>query len=393
MRFSSRVRSELAPNDFFRAVERLRSAGSPVWDLTVSNPTVAGFDYPLDEIRSALGDAARHIYQPDPRGLLAARSAVAQYYHDRGCAVDPNSIVLTSGTSEAYAYLFKLLCSPGDVLLFPTPSYPLVELIAELEGVAARPYPLAGKNWRWDAGSLFEKLTPGARAVIAVSPNNPTGSMLTGEELRDVSGFCSLHGLALIVDEVFLDYPSPGREGNVISTAGNPDALTFTLGGLSKSCGLPQMKLAWIVASGPEEETRDALLWLEFIADAFLSVGTPVQQAAPALLALGAQVREQIRLRVDRNEDVLKETLGNHPGATIFSRDGGWYAVIGLPSGMDDEEFSLDLLNEQNVVVQPGYLFDFEDVQAVVVSLLTPADLFSEGVRRISAFLQKPSEK
>jgi len=393
MRFSSRVRSELAPNDFFRAVEQLRSSGSPVWDLTVSNPTAAGLEYPLDEIRSALGDAARHSYQPDPRGLPAAREAVAGYYRGHGKNVSLDSIVLTSGTSEAYAYLFKLLCSPGDVLLFPTPSYPLVELIAELEGVAARPYPLAGKNWRWDAKNLFEKLTPGARAVIAVSPNNPTGSMLTGEELRDVSGFCSSHGLALIVDEVFLDYPSPGREGNGISTAGNPGALTFTLGGLSKSCGLPQMKLAWIAVSGPEEETRDALLRLEFIADAFLSVGTPVQQAAPALLALGAQVREQIRRRVNLNEDTMKGTLGNHPGATIFPRDGGWYAVIGLPSGMDDEEFSLNLLNTQKVVVQPGYLFDFENAQAVIVSLLTPADLFNEGVKRISAFLQKPSEK
>jgi alanine-synthesizing transaminase len=393
MKYSSRISGDLEPNAFFRSVDQRRTRGGPLFDLTISNPTRAGLDLPQEEIRAALGDGAGAAYEPDPRGLPAARAAVAQYYHDRGRDVDPDSIVLTSGTSEAYAYLFKLLCSPGDVVLFPTPSYPLVELIAELEGVAARPYPLEGKNWRWGAGSLLEKLIPGTRAVIAVSPNNPTGSMLTAEELRAVSGFCASHGLALIVDEVFLDYPSPRRVGNVVSTAGNPDALTFTLGGLSKSCGLPQMKLAWIAVSGPEEETRDALLRLEFIADAFLSVGTPVQQAAPALLTLGAQVREQIRRRVDRNEDVLKETLGNHPGVTLFTRDGGWYAVIGLPSGMDDEEFSLTLLKTQNVVVQPGYFFDFENAQAVIVSLLTPADLFVEGVNRISAFLQTPGEK
>jgi aspartate/methionine/tyrosine aminotransferase len=359
--------------------------------LTVSNPTRAGLEYPQDGIRAALEEAASSDYQPDPRGLPSARAAVAEYYQNHGRTVAPESIVLTSGTSEAFSFLFKLLCDPGEAILFPKPSYPLVELIAELEGVAAHAFPLSGKFHRWNVAPLVENLVPDARAVVAVSPNNPTGTMLTAEELRAVSGFCDSHQLALIVDEVFLDYPSPVREADAVSSAGNPDALTFTLGGLSKSCGLPQMKLGWIAVSGPEAEARRALSGLEFIADAFLSVGTPVQQAAPTLLALGKKVREQIRRRVDRNEHALRETLGNHPGVTVFPRDGGWYAVIGLPPGMDDEEFSLDLLNAQNVVVQPGYLFDFEDPQVVIVSLLTPADLFAEGVKRISAVFQKPT--
>ena len=392
MRFSSRIRSELAPNDFFRAVEQRRAENAAVWDLTVSNPTLAGLEYPLEEIRMALGDSAKHTYQPDPRGMLTARSAVTGYYHERGITMAPDSIVLTSGTSEAYGYLFKLMCTPGKSILFPKPSYPLVEVIAELEGVDARSYPLTGKDWRWDLAPLFEVLTPGTRAVVAVSPNNPTGSMLRREELREMSGFCAAHRLALIVDEVFLDYPSPARDAEVISSAGNPDALTFTLGGLSKACGLPQMKLSWIAVSGPECDVRDALTRLEFIADAFLSVGTPVQQAAPVLLEIGGQVRRQIRTRVDQNEESLKEILARVPGVTLFPRDGGWYAVIGLPSGMDDEDFVLRLLKEQSVIVQPGYLFDFEDIQTAILSLLTPATLFQEGADRMSALLRESAE-
>ncbi len=392
MRFSSRIQNELAPNAYYRAVEHMRAKNSAIWDLSISNPTLAGLEYPLEEIREALAEGAKHFYQPDPRGLMAARSAVSGYYHERGITLSPDSIVLTSGTSEAYGFLFKLLCTPGKSILYPKPSYPLVPLIAELEGVTAKPYPLTGENWRWDLTSLFEALTPGARAVVAVSPNNPTGSMLTDEALREVSGFCAAHRLALIVDEVFLDYPSPQRAESVVSSAGNPDTLTFTLGGLSKACGLPQMKLSWIAVGGPERDTRQALARLEFIADAFLSVGTPVQQAASGLLALGARVREQIRRRVDRNEAALKATLGGVPGVTVFPRDGGWYSVVELPAGIDDEAFALRALEEQSVILQPGYMFDMEDAQAAVVSLLPPPEVFAEGISRIAELLREPSE-
>jgi alanine-synthesizing transaminase len=392
MRYSSRIRGRLAPNDFFRAVEQRHAGNSPLWDLTVSNPTLTGLEYPLEEIRSALAECAKSFYQPDPRGLLTARSAVAGYYHQHGISVDPDSILLTSGTSEAYAYLFKLACSPGKKVMYPTPGYPLVPLIAELEGALAKPYRLTEAEWRWDPASLFEARAPGVRAVVAVSPNNPTGSMLTREELFQLSGFCAAHRIALIVDEVFLDYPAPARAGSVVSSAGNPDALTFTLGGLSKACGLPQMKLAWIVIGGPTRQAREARERLEFIADAFLSVGAPVQQAAPVLLELGAGVREQIRARVDRNAETLREILGGAPGVTLFPRDGGWYAVIGLPPGTEDEEFALRLLMEQSVIVQPGYLFDLEDPPAAVVSLLTPADVFEKGLSKISAFLHESAE-
>lgn len=382
MRFSSRLSNDLEPNDFFRAVEKHRAQARPLLDLTISNPTQAGLEYPQKDIQTAMAEAASHSYQPDPKGCPAARNAVAEYYQGHGSGPTPESIVLTSGTSEAYAFLFKLLCDPGEAILFPKPSYPLVELIAELEGVAARPYPLAGKERRWHVADLFENLTPDVRAVVAVSPNNPTGSMLTGKELREVSGFCASHQLGLIVDEVFLDYPSPGREADVVSTIGNPDALTFTLGGLSKSCGLPQMKLSWITVSGPQPEARQALSRLEFIADAFLSVGTPVQQAAPVLLALGKQVRQQIRRRIDANGALLREILGEYPEAPIAPREGGWYAVINLPAGSDDEEFAIYLLENRSTLVQPGFLYDYDD-PVIVVSLITPEAEFREGAQKI----------
>jgi aspartate/methionine/tyrosine aminotransferase len=382
MRFSSRIRDDLEPNEFFRAVEIRRAGQAPLFDLTVSNPTLAGLEYPWEEIRATLAEAANLRYQPDPRGLPAARAAVAEYYRLHGRTVAPESIVLTSGTSEAFSFLFKLLCDPGEGILFPKPSYPLVELIAELEGVSARPYPLTGKFHRFTVASLLENLTPDARAVVAVSPNNPTGTMLTAEELRAVSGFCAAHQLALIVDEVFLDYPSPDREADGASSGGNPDALTFTLGGLSKSCGLPQMKLGWIAVSGPEGEARRALTRLEFIADAFLSVGTPVQQAAPALLVLGTKVREQIRRRANANDARFREILGGIPGTSIGAREGGWYVAVGLPPGMDDEEFALKLLESRDVLVQPGFLYDFDD-PVIIISLLTPEGEFREGVQRI----------
>jgi alanine-synthesizing transaminase len=382
MRASSRVRDDLEPNEFFRVLELRRAKAKPFLDLTVSNPTQAGLEYPQEEIRAALAEAAGCAYQPDPRGLPAACAAVAAYYREHGRTAAPESIVLTSGTSEAFSYLFKLLCNPGEAILFPKPSYPLVELIAELEGIAAHAYSLAGQFHRFAVASMLDNLAPDARAVVAVSPNNPTGTMLTAEELSAVSGFCAARQLALIVDEVFLDYPSLARESDVVSSAGNSDALTFTLGGLSKSCGLPQMKLSWIAVSGPEAEARRALSRLEFIADAFLSVGTPVQQSAPALLALGATVRNRIRRRVNANDARLHEILGGIPGISIGAREGGWYAVIGLPSGADDEKFALDLLESRDVLVQPGFLYDFDD-PVIVISLLAPEGEFREGMQRL----------
>jgi aspartate/methionine/tyrosine aminotransferase len=387
MPFFSRVRGDLEANVLSLAVERRRADGSRLWDLTLSNPTLAGLDYPLEEIRDALAQAARHPYQPDPRGLPDARRAVAEYYRGHGKDISPESILLTSGTSEAYSYLFKLLCSPGESVLFPRPSYPLVEVIAGLEGVSAHPYPLAGNGRSWDISRIGESLPAAARALVAVSPNNPTGAMLTEEALLTLGSFGASHGLALIVDEVFLDYPAPGRGSKAVTSAGYTDVLTFTLGGLSKACGLPQMKLAWIAAGGPEGEVRTALAHLEFISDAFLTTGTPVQQSAAELLTLGARIREQIRRRIDRNEETLWKVLGDAPGVTLFPRDGGWYAVVDLSSGAEDEEVALRLLAEQDVIVQPGYLFDFEDVQTIILSLLPEEECFSRGVEKIRAAL------
>jgi len=393
MRYSSRVPGEFAPNEFFRAVEGRRSAGSRLRDLTVSNPTLAGLDYPLEEIQSAMAQASRHAYEPNPRGLPTAREAVAAYYRSHGVSLPADSIILASGTSEAYGHLFKLLCAPGETVLYPQPSYPLIGSIAGLEGAAAHPYPLVGKDRRWNVPEISDSITAATRAVVAVSPNNPTGGMLTAGELRALSALCASRSLALVVDEVFLDYPAPARVSSVVSSAGNPDALTFTLGGLSKACGFPHLKLAWIAVSGPENEAREALARLEFIADAFLSVGTPVQQAAGALFELGATVRDQIRRRVDRNEERLRILLDGAPGAAVSSRDGGWYSVVGLPPGWEDEAFALRLLEEEDVIVQPGYLFDLEAEQAVIVSLLTPESIFEEGLRRVVRLLNNPASE
>jgi alanine-synthesizing transaminase len=394
--FSDRVPWPHRENRITRALRERRSTGAPVIDLTETNPTRAGLDYPADEIAAALADPAAAAYAPEPRGLPGAREAVAAWLGARGRPVTPDRLVLTSSTSEAYAHLFRILGAPGESVLVPQPSYPLFEHLARLEGVVAAPYPLdADHDFRLDLAALSEAIDHAARprAVVVVSPNNPTGTALRAAERDDLDRLCAARGLAVISDEVFFEYlfePAPGRDpgspagdrgGSPVSlAAGRAEALTFTLGGLSKACGLPQMKLGWIVTSGPDTLREEALGRLDFVADAFLSVGTPVQIAAGRLLALGEGIFRQITARVGENLSHLRSLFPPGSPVHLLPADGGWSAVLRVPAVRSEEELVLLLLQEDGVLVHPGFFFDFPREAYLVVSLLPPPEKFRLGM-------------
>ena len=378
--FSSRLAFPTGENRLAHAEARRRAAGLPLLDLTTTNPTAVGLPYPARALAAALATPAVAEYHPSPFGLAEARAAVAADYARRGVTVAPEAIALTASSSESYALLFKLLCDPGAAVLVPRPSYPLFDYLARLEGIEPRPYPLVyDGRWRIDLGGLDRK---GARALCLVSPNNPTGSFLHAEDLRALGG-----ELPLIADEVFADYAFAPGPGAVTSVAGAaPEALTFCLGGLSKGAGLPQLKLGWIATVGPPALVREALARLELLCDTYLSVGTPVQLALPALLDLGAGIRALIAGRVQENRRALAAALAPDAPATLLPAEGGWSAILRVPAVRSDEEWALRLVDEAGVLVQPGYLFDLDDVNlgtTMVLSLLTPPDLFAEGLRRI----------
>jgi alanine-synthesizing transaminase len=378
-RFSRRLPTDLEPNSITQALARHGPVGL---DLTLSNPTLCGLAYPPD-LLAALAQRAGLKYHPDPRGLAGARTAVASEYARHGVGLDPNRIILTASTSEAYAILFKLLCNPGEAVLVPSPSYPLFEHLAKVEAVEAIPYHLDVEHgWRLD---LTEVAAAEERvcAVIVVHPNNPTGSFVHPDDAVGLVDLCARRGWALIADEVFLDYPLGESSAAPACFAATQDALTFTLGGLSKSVGLPQLKLAWIAASGPDGLLAQALLRLELIADMFLSVGTPVQLAMPALLAGGTPVRAAILKRCRSNLATLSTGISTVPALALLAPAGGWSAVLRYPAVVDEEELVLELLERDSVAVHPGFFFDFPGDGYLVVSLLPPQDIFAEGVRRI----------
>ncbi len=383
-RFSSRLRWDAPPNRLHLLYEERRRGGAEILDLSESNPTRVGLAYPRREILAALSDPQALLYEPAPRGGERARTAIARYCARLGRPADPERFVLTAGTSEAYAFLFNLLLEPGDALLVPRPSYPLLDLLAGLESVHLRPYALAHDGrWRIDLDSLRSGAREGARAVVVVHPNNPTGSFVSRREFADLLTVCAEHGLALISDEVFVEYahaPDPERQPTL---AGGGEVLTFTLDGLSKSAGLPQIKLGWIQVSGPEAACRQALSRLDLLADAFLSVSGPSQSAAPRLLELGGRVREAIRGRLRVNLDRLRSALERAPGCALVAPEGGWTAVLRLPRTRSDEEWALSLLERDGVRVQPGYFYDFEEEAVLVLSLLPEPRTFSAGVERL----------
>ncbi len=374
----------MAPNRLARALETARRGGRVILDLTESNPTRCGFDYAIP----ALGEARE--YEPDPLGLPAARQAVAQYYCDRGIAVRPQQILMTAGSSEAYGYLFRLLANPGDAVLVPRPSYPLFEFLARINDVEAAPYALdADHAWRIDLASVETQLSEHARAVVVVNPNNPTGSLLASEDRERLVEICRRRGLALIADEVFLDYGVESAAGRASSLAGESRALTFTLNGLSKLAALPQMKLGWMVAAGPEALLADAMRRLEVIADTYLSVGTPVQHALPALLAGSGAVRRQILDRCGANLRHLDEQTAGQALLRRLPVEAGWSVVLRVPSIQTDEEWALELLERDGVLIHPGHFFDFASEGYLVASLITRPEVFREGMSRLLTRVQQ----
>lgn len=367
----------MAPNRISLAVEAARARG-PVLDLTESNPTVVGLPYPEAEILAALADPRALVYEPSPNGLFAARAAVAAYYARFGHTVDPSLVTLTASTSEAYGWLFKLLCDPGDDILVPTPSYPLFDHLAALECVRPVSYPLRYHGgWFVDVEEVRRALTPRTRAILLVHPNNPTGSFFTQQEACGLAALAHEHDLALIADEVFADYGFAADPARLLSWAGESTALTFCLSGLSKLVGLPQLKLGWIVTGGPSERRAAAALRLELIADTYLSVASPVQHAAPRLLALLEPLGGAILDRVRANRRQILTALRG-TAAQLLDAEGGWSAIVRLPATSSEEEWVLQLL-EQGVLVHPGFFFDLPPT-CIVISLLVSTDALSRGL-------------
>ena len=428
--FSERTNWKLAQNRFTVALEEVRASGARVLDLTVSNPTRAGLHYDEAAILGALSSPRALDYDPQSKGLLEAREAVAGYYRDRSgrgerdvasnvsTDVDAEQIVLTTSTSEGYSFVFRLLCNAGDELLVPKPSYPLFEFLADLQDVKLVPYPLIyDHGWQMDFPSLEKAVTERTRGVVVVHPNNPTGSYVQSGEVGMLNSFCREHGLAVIADEVFLDYglaqslsdtalPAKSRslhapmdrnspihrlgrddklEGVRVheSFAGNQEVLTFTLSGLSKVAALPQMKVAWVVTSGPRELAAEAMGRLEVIADTYLSMNAPMQWAVPALLEQRNDIQRQLLERVKTNLAELDRQLAAQKACQRLSVEGGWYAVLRVPVTQSDEELVIELVREQAVVVHPGHFYDFPSDGYLVLSLITPAGEFAEGISAV----------
>jgi aspartate/methionine/tyrosine aminotransferase len=422
--FAKRTNWPLEPNSLARALEAHRRAGKQLIDLTASNPTTCGFAYPERDILDALRKPGALEYRPESKGLLSARAAVGEYYRGRTgftdsadrlgptAELDPERIVLTSGTSEAYTHVFRLLCEPGDEILVPAPSYPLLEFLADLADVHLVPYPLLyDHGWQMDLVGLRAALTPRSRAVVVVHPNNPTGSFVKPREAAELAEICAAREMAIVADEVFLDYADPvirdeenaarspdaaKAGGDKLATASRlrpyktitagasfafaSEALTFTLSGLSKISALPQMKLAWIVTSGPGSGVRTAVERLEVIADTYLSPSTPIQLAAPEFLALRHTMQSQLQQRIATNLAHLDATLAGPNAATRLEREAGWYAVLRVPKSTPDESLAVSLLERSSVLVHPGAFYNFASEGFLVLSLIPPVPEFERGV-------------
>jgi len=380
--FSSRLPARLESNAFSIAVAGLRRSGVALVDLTVSNPTQVGLLYPQDLLAS-LADIRGLSYDPTPFGLMAARETVAASLSRPGANVSPDRVILTASTSEAYGLLFKLLCDPGDAVLVPQPSYPLFDLLTGLDAVVSAAYRLEHHGvWSVDRDSVTAACRPNTRAVLVVSPNNPTGSMLRASDREWLVAFALQHGLAIISDEVFSDYPIEPRP-DAVSLLGESRVLTFTLGGLSKSAALPQLKLGWIVVSGPDQIVAEALERLEIICDTYLSVSTPVQVAASQLIASGVVVRNAIRQRVHQNYRELQRIAAAHPSVTVLSPEGGWSVIVRVPETIGEEALVMALLEQAHIVVHPGYFFDLQRGAHLVMSLLPDPVLFASAASKV----------
>jgi aspartate/methionine/tyrosine aminotransferase len=380
--FASRTNWNLKPNRLSAALARHKASGRKLLDLTASNPTECGFHYDAPAIIRAFCNPAALQYHPDPRGLKTARLAVSEYYTARGTQVAADDLLLTVSTSEAYSYVFRLLCNPGDEFLVPTPSYPLFDFLADVNDVKLTRYPLFyDHGWHIDLHTLKQAITPRSRGIIVVHPNNPTGHYTKPNEITALNAICAARKMAIIADEVFLDFSL--SEAAPQSFVANSAALTFTMSGVSKISGLPQMKFAWLAVNGPDDLKREALTRLELIADTYLSMNAPIQHAAPALLEARTAFQQQLMARMRKNLAELDAQLSRQTHLSRLEVEGGWYAVLRVPATRSDEELALELLEKYDVYVHPGHFYDFPGEGYLVVSLITPEHEFAEGLRRI----------
>jgi alanine-synthesizing transaminase len=380
--FADRTNWNLEPNRLSEALARHRVAGKPLIDLTASNPTECGFTYDRERILSALADPQSLSYEPEPKGLLAAREVIVGYYADRGDHVAASDMLLTTSTSEAYSFVFRILCNPGDEVLIPTPSYPLFDLLADIQDVRLVRYPLIyDHGWQIDFHALEGALTTRTRAIIVVHPNNPTGHFVKPDERSGLNRICAGRQLAIIADEVFLDFALSSKRH--LSWVANSEVLTFTMSGLSKMCGLPQMKAAWLAASGPKDLKARALERLEVIADTYLSMNAPIQHAISEFLQQRHEFQRQLMSRVRGNLAELDRQLATQKACSRLEIEGGWYAVLRVPATRTDEEVALDLLEKEGVYVHPGHFYDFPADGYLIVSLIGSEQEFGEGIRRL----------
>jgi alanine-synthesizing transaminase len=379
--FASRTNWNLKPNGLAEALERHKAGVRRLLDLSASNPTECGFRYDAPAIMRALCAPASLQYHPDPKGLKSARQAVSDYYIEHGEHVGKDDLILTASTSEAYSFIFRLLCNPGDEVLIPTPGYPLFDFLADVNDVKLIRYPLFyDHGWHIDMHALEQAITPRTRGIIVVHPNNPTGHFTRPEETAQLNQICSAKQMAIVADEVFVDFSLGAPQKSFVANTG---ALTFTMSGISKISGLPQMKFAWLAVSGPEAEKKEALARLEIIADTYLSLNAPIQLAAPALLQQRKPFQQQLMARVRANLGELDAQLaGNHHVSRLVV-EGGWYAVLRIPATRPDEELAIELLQMHDVYLHPGHYYDFPGDGYLVVSLITPEQDFSEGMGRI----------
>jgi len=378
--FSKRTDWPVEENPLSLAFQSLQQKGMDIIDLTTSNPTQCDFPIQTEAILKPFNDQRNLCYQPDPKGIREAREAVAHYYSRRGFDVFPDRMILTSSTSEGYLYLFRLLANPDDQILFPQPSYPLFPFLGDIADVRMDFYPLVFP-------ALKEKLDDRTRAIVLVNPNNPTGSYIKQEELAAMNRLCQQRNLALISDEVFWDFPfSPTKKKETLVQ--NSSVLSFTLGGLSKTLGLPQMKMSWIVLNGPKKTVEEAHKRLELIADTFLSVNTPAQHAVSSWLSQAEIIQKIIHDRLIINLNMLRRKVEGCSQVQLFAPEGGWYAVVKLPAKQEEEQWVLDFLKEDHVFVHPGYFFDFQEQPFIVLSLLVPPQSLEEGLERIIARIE-----
>ncbi len=382
--FSSRTNWPLTPNRLAQLLRERRERGLSILDMTESNPTRCGLAMEAEEILAPLQNPRALAYEPDPRGLRVAREAVAQYYAERGVQLDPDQIFLTSSTSEAYSFVFRLLANPGDSILAPQPSYPLFDFLGALNDVNVLPYPLIyDDGWQVDLPALDSGWDSRSRGVLVVHPNNPTGSYLRTKELERMKEICRRNRAAIIADEVFADYGIGADPHRVVTHAQSSDVLTFTLSGLSKISALPQMKLAWIVVNGPPELRSEAQARLEVIADTYLSVSAPVALATPPWMAGRRKIQSQIMDRVQTNLRKLDELLTPGLPVTRLKAEGGWYAVLRVPSTRGDEDWAAELLTQEGVSVHPGHFYDFPSAGFLVLSLLPAREVFEAAMGKV----------